>query len=168
MKNSLALMNTVLKSLKNLEEQEQEVISWTKNKIPLCHRLAYYLEANANEGKCDLSPVFNNKVTADIQLYDKNNKPILLIFFKKRYFNLKEQKQLIALSKRNTTMLILGITAYPKRNYFLLYRATKDKLEYYHFLRDKKEIVKLMDKNLKKEDPTPSLQFSKGRKRKNK
>jgi len=163
MANTILLLNILVKSLTKIEEEDSEILNWTKNKIPFCHRLACNIEKLYGEGKCTLCPIIDNKNKAycDILLTDDASNRILAIFYKKQYFNKKEQCNLIDMTKKNKKQLILGLTANPKKSYFLIYRTTSEKMEYYHFLRNEKILVKLKDKNLLTKDLTPSLSFSK-------
>ncbi|MFA7107561.1 MAG: hypothetical protein WC162_00290 [Sphaerochaetaceae bacterium] len=161
MANTILLLNILVKSLIKIEEKDAEILKWTKNKVPFCHRLACNIEKLYPEGKCMLCPIVENKAYCDILLTDGNSNKVLAIFYKKQYFNKKEQSKLIDMTKKNKKQLIIGLTVNPKKSYFLIYRTTSEKMEYYHFLRDEKILVKLKNKNLVTKDLTPSLSFSK-------
>jgi len=170
MANTILLLNILVKSLIEIEENDSEILGWNRNKVPFCHRLACNIENLYKDGRCTLCPIIENKNKAycDILLTDSSSNKILAVFYKKQYFNKKEQNQLIDMAKKNKKQLILGLTVNPKKNYFLIYRTTSEKMEYYHFLRDEKILVKLKNKNLVTKDLTPSLIFSKKQKPKEK
>lgn len=133
-------------SLSQITTTESIILSWPKVKTIFCHRLAVLLQQKMPELYSDLCPP---KSFCDVVVHDRNTPDYqaLSIFFKTDYLTQKEQKQLLALSE-STDGLVLGLSYFAKKSYFLIYYASNNQIEYYHFDKSKLECEKLKSRNL--------------------
>lgn len=124
------------RALELVENQDSQILSWQKPKMAFCHRLAMHLQQRMPEFFTDLQPTLPGKgqPACDILVHTRTQDDYrpMAINCKADYFSQKEQDALITLGT-NPDTLALGIAFFPKKDYFLIYRALQDRLEYYHF-----------------------------------
>lgn len=133
-----------MNSLKELETNDREICSWQNNRIGLTFRLALYLDWSFgfknSEFVTDMCPSISKSkksINPDIIVHNrKTGKNILTIVCRNDYLSESEQKRLQVLNQVSKSELTMAISFFPNKNYMLLYRATEEGIEYYHFDRN--------------------------------
>lgn len=176
------LFNLFADSLAKLQENDVMLLSWQKPKAAFCFRMALYLQQSLPEMRVDLQPCAQaSSPPCDIMICDlpaavtdkaspniKVSPNIMEISCKPDYFSMKEQEHLISRASDSQAM-VLAVAFFPKKRYFLIYRALQDKMEYYHFDRNLLVCKPLKSKDLpdQQEDKTQlSLNLPKANPRK--
>ena len=78
------------------------------------------------------------------------------------YLSQEEQNALFSLYKKNKDSLVLAISFFASKNYFLIYHVTPKGLEYYHFNKESltSEILKINSKEEKADHGQLMLGYS--------
>ncbi len=140
MRRKYRVFDTFTNALKNLETEDKELFSWPKNRIALSHALAqqlYKLNPDLSTDLCPFLKTSKKAMKTDILVHNrKTGQKYLAIICRNDYLPENEQKLLLNLAKEIKCELVMAISFFPQRNYMLLYRATDNGIEYYHFDRN--------------------------------
>lgn len=138
------------------ETGDRVIYSWPRNRIALTHSLAQRLSSKlAEEGSAlyaDMCPaVFKSKksLNPDIAVHNRKGQTALAVVCRNDYLSEEEQKGLMELA--GMTDLAMAVSFFPQKSYMLLYRATQNSIEYFHFDRNTMTVeavrTKSFDKN---------------------
>ncbi|MDD2231680.1 MAG: hypothetical protein PHO44_00280 [Sphaerochaetaceae bacterium] len=138
-------------SLAQVQNEDSMIFDWQKPKMAFCFRLALHLQLRMPEFHVDLQPNPESKAlpVCDILVHSREEqdyRPMALIC-KPDYLSNSEQDHLISLASDENT-LVLAVAFFPKKDYFLVYRALQDRIEYYHFDRSTLSCEPLKNKDL--------------------
>jgi hypothetical protein len=144
----IRLFDACIASVALLVQYDTALLSLRKSHIPMCYRLAHYLEntllpdphSPETEGLViDLGVQIANDsktLVPDILLHDRNQehptRP-LAIMCKEDYLTEQELEMLYDLKSRSLCNLPLAIAFLPQKPYVLIYRADEGWIHYYHF-----------------------------------
>ncbi len=143
---NLLLFEAFESALKQLLDEDSNVLSWPKSKASLAHCLAGQLQLSLRkvlELSQDIAnPNFfslpgNIKVDifvegSDVLVHDRKNARLLAIVLGTDYLSKTQQDHLQALQNMGC-QLVLGAAFLPQKEYILLYSPRQESLEYYHF-----------------------------------
>lgn len=157
------LFNLFTDSLAQVQENDAMLFSWQKPKAAFCFRMALYIQQSLPQMRVDLQPCRGaGSPPCDIMICEEDRDGaeesllgIMEISCKPDYFSMKEQEHLISRASESQAM-VMAIAFFPKKRYFLVYRALQDRIEYYHFDRNLLTCKPLKSKNLpdRQEDKT--------------
>ncbi|MDY4889127.1 MAG: hypothetical protein SO135_05200 [Sphaerochaetaceae bacterium] len=160
-------------ALSEVQRTDVQILSWQKPKMAFCFRLASYLQNRMDELFVDVQPCAENRLSplCDILVHSRDQEDYrpLAIICKPDYLCSTEQNHLIQLGSDSGT-LALGISFFPARSYFLIYRALQDRMEYYHFDRETLSCEPLKSRDLqdcKEDEAQLTLKLPRTRARKN-
>lgn len=138
-RSKIRIYNIFCKALSALELEDKALYSWSRNRTALTHALAARIQAllPPDEGLfTDMAPVLyrgTRILNPDIIVHDRKDKQILCLVCRNGYLTEPEQLALIELRKASPCDLVLGLSFMTQKNYMLIYIASDDKIEYYHF-----------------------------------
>ena len=157
-RSKIRAFETFGKALNLLEAQDSVLYSWPRNRLSLSHALATHLYELLKEGdrklSVDLCPVLSRSPKAlnpDILVHNRETgSQMLSIVCRNDYLTEGEQDELIRFRHESKCDLVLALSFMVQKNYMLIYAATEDRIEYYHFDRNfrtlepvrKRDIVK--------------------------
>lgn len=139
-------------ALKHLIEDDAELFTWPKAKVSIAHTFASHLHRTLckvlglsldTSSKSYLTLPQNMKVDlfalaqeskADILLHDRAKNRPLAILFNQDYLS-KQQIEVLHKLEKEGCSLVLGVAFLTQKDYILIYRANKERLDYYHFSR---------------------------------
>ncbi len=131
-------------ALKAFEENDKSLYAWPRNRIALTHCLATRLAESLPEGcenlSVDMCPVLSKSrkaINPDIVIHNRKTGQIALaVVCRSEYLSEEEQQALMELSGSRKCDLVLAVSFFPQKQYMLIYRATAEKVEYFHFDRN--------------------------------
>lgn len=131
-------------ALATFEEKDNSLYEWPRNRMALTHALAVRLEQALPEGHQELSvdmcPVLSKSKKAlnpDIVVHNrKTGQVVLALVCRSEYLSEEEQQTLMELNAGRRCDLVLALSFFPQKQYMLIYRATPEKVEYFHFDRN--------------------------------
>ncbi len=131
-------------ALRVFEEKDNSLYTWPRNRIALTHSLAKRLEQTLPEGFADLNvdmcPVLSKSkkaINPDIVIHNrKTGQVVLAVVCRTDYLSEEEQQALMELNAGSKCDLVLALSFFPQKQYMLIYRATTEKVEYFHFDRN--------------------------------
>ncbi len=133
---AVVLFNAFQKALGDLCAKDGILFAKSKNKAAISHKLAQYLEKHLEHRN-----LYQEGLTfdimlghADIVLHDRKEKVVMTIMLFHDYIPSKE----ISLLKKKMAqgaLLTLAVAFLPGKDYLLIYRVGKERIEYYHFCR---------------------------------
>lgn len=131
-------------ALASFEEKDKALYEWPRNRMALTHSLAVRLEQALPEGHPELSvdmcPVLSKSKKAlnpDIVVHNrKTGQVVLALVCRSEYLSEEEQQALMELNSGRRCDLVLALSFFPQKQYMLIYRATPEKVEYFHFDRN--------------------------------
>ena len=140
----LKVFDAFTNALKNLDTQDSALYSFGRNRLALTHALALHLKSEFDNQE---SPVFSDMCLSvlksqktlipDILVHNRqSSKKILAVMCRNDYLTEEEQKDLIAFSDSVQCELVMAVSFFPQKNYMLVYRVSKQGIEYYHFDRN--------------------------------
>lgn len=140
MSRKYRIFDTFTDALKKLETEDKELFRWPRNRIALSHALAQQLSKLNPDLSVDLCPYLKTSrkaINPDILAHNrKTGQKYLAIVCRNDYLPEADQKMLLSLAKEIKCELVMAISFFPQKNYMLLYRATENGIEYYHFDRN--------------------------------
>lgn len=144
MANKTRLFDILISSLRLLELNDSELYRWERNRLSLTHALACHLsdelEKNGIHLYVDMCPSLSRSrktVNPDILVHDRTAKGRrLAVICSSDYLTEEQQSALRDLRSSFSCEIALAITFFPTKNYMLIYRASDDEIEYYHFDRN--------------------------------
>ena len=161
-KRTIKVFETFGTALKNLETQDGILYSWPRNRIALSHALAQHLQelvSKQDQSLCvDMCPVLNRSskaINPDILVHNRQTGlQALAVVCRNEYLTESEQEDLIRFRESSRCELILALSFMVQKNYMLIYVATEDRIEYYHFDRNSLTIEPVRKRDLggKQED----------------
>lgn len=150
-------------SLAQVQKNDAILFSWQKPKAAFCFRMALHIQQSLPQIRVDMQPCRGtSSPPCDIMICEEDGDgseesllDIMEISCKPDYFSMKEQEHLISRASESQAM-VMAIAFFPKKPYFLVYRALQDRMEYYHFDRNLLTCKPLKSKNLpdRQEDKT--------------
>lgn len=143
-KTEIRAFDIFTKALTRLEKDDTELFNWQRNRLALTHALALRIHElvikQTKEYSTDMCPVLyktSRIMNPDIIVHNrKTSDQILSVVCRNDYLTEQEQSELIQLRKNSECELIVAVSFMPQKNYTLIYVATEDKVEYYHFDRN--------------------------------
>ena len=155
-KRTIKVFETFGTALKDLETQDGMLYSWPRNRIALSHALALHLHdlvAKQDSSLCvDMCPVLNRSskaINPDILVHNRETGiQTLAVVCRNEYLTETEQEDLIRFRKNSRCELILALSFMVQKNYMLIYVATEDRIEYYHFDRNSLTIEPVRKRDL--------------------
>lgn len=140
----IRLFETFVSSLARLLEQDSILFSLQRNRLAVCHRLAYYIEQTLSKSDCpkecvDLcvyQPKAFGKIVPDILIHNRSEKDPrrpLAVVIREGYLSTEELIALHYLKVQANCALVLAVAFLSGKNYILIYRANGSHIYYYHF-----------------------------------
>jgi len=145
------LFDKFVTGLTTLVENDKQLFFWRRNRIPVSHRLALYLQNELLKDQdqnmfVDMGlPILKEKgsLVADIIFHDRNEEKkdsLMAIICRDRYLTESELLDLHLLKIKGGCELPLALTILPEKSYALIYRASNSSIDYYHYIYDLKNI----------------------------
>ncbi|MFA5513904.1 MAG: hypothetical protein WDA17_03175 [Sphaerochaetaceae bacterium] len=143
----LDLFESFVEAVELLVTYDKQLFGWKRNRLPIAHRLALYLQETLLKGtslenehySIDMAiPILKEKkaLTADILIHDRdeqNPTNLLAVVCKDRYLTEAELLSLHALKVKADCSLVLAVTIFEDKEYMLIYRSGESFIDYYHF-----------------------------------
>ena len=143
------------KALALLEEQDGVLYTWPRNRIALSHALADHIRdlvQGSGNLSVDLCPVFTRSSKAlnpDILVHDRTGgRQVLAVVCRNEYLTEGEQDELIRFRRESKCELVLALSFMTQKNYMLIYVASEDRIQYYHFDRNSLTMEPVRMRNL--------------------
>lgn len=131
--SDIRLFGCFTQALASVQTGDLEILSWPRPRAAFCFRLALYLQQAMPALRVDLQPCLSSRgPDCDIVLRTAEGQVALQIWCKPDYFSAAEQTRLQKAAS-DSHSLVLALSFFPKRDYFLIYRARERMVEYYHF-----------------------------------
>lgn len=154
-----------ISALKDFESGDSVLYPWPRNRIALIHCLAERLSRYMEEGLyVDMAPSLSKSrktVNPDIIVHNRRNHIKLAVVCRNGYLSEAEQKSLVTLARKCD--LVMAVSFFTQKSYMLLYMASGDRVEYFHFDRNTLTAHAVRKKLLNKEksaDNTGQLSFN--------
>ena len=137
----LRIFDIFTAALRDFEAGDKDLYSWPRNRTALTHALAQRLWTGLqNEGSplnVDMNPYLKRtrkSINPDIAVHNRKGQITLAVVCRNDYLSETEQKGLMELAQ--SCSLAMAVSFFPQKSYMLLYRATPDAIEYFHFDRN--------------------------------
>ena len=160
-RSKLRAFETFGKALGLLESEDSSLYSWPRNRLALSHALATHLHDLVKDSGqklyVDLCPVLNRSAKAlnpDILVHNRETETqVLSVVCRNDYLTESEQDELIRFRRDSRCELVLALSFMVQKNYMLIYAATEDRIDYYHFDRNSRTIEPFKRRSLDDDNP---------------
>ena len=141
-RSKIKVFDIFTKALICLENQDQVLYSWPRNRLALAHALAVHIQEKLGPGtpySVDLCPVISRSkktINPDILVHNRQSgHQLLSIVCKNDYLTESEQKELANIKSMGCEY-VTALSFMPQKSYILVYVASENGIEYYHFDRN--------------------------------
>ena len=141
-RSRIKVFDLFTKALVCLEKQDNLLYTWPRNRLPLAHALAVHLQEQLSPGtpySVDLCPVISRSkkiINPDILIHNRQTgHQLLSIVCKNDYLTEAEQTELANI-KAMGCEYVTALSFMPQKSYILVYVASENGIEYYHFDRN--------------------------------
>jgi len=163
----ISLFQSLLSAMKKLVARDSELFLMKKSRVPILSLLSSYLREDLPATiHVDLLYPLSEKCPPDILVHDRKGKVEMAIYLSDDYLEKKTRENAKAFSSSHVCLTV-ALSILPEKDYFLIYRFTKEYTDYLHYDRETftEEVIKRSEA---KDDESMMLFPSKKRGRKKK